>query len=182
MTTLPPAPHRGGLFYGLQAVQRGRLCPYIPRAHSAACRPSRGLQAAIFASMASRAGERPKRKTAVKAIYRPYTAFYTLVAIPIFPHRKTARGSRQRPAQSIKQPRPAPPGRKPGCFHLFRAMDSTAQRFLPASHQAQASLSQTFTCHTATSCLNGQNLFPSAVIVVSPPESRWHSRFIVSDP
>ena len=71
------------------------------------------------------------------------------------------------PAHSIRS--------KPGHYHLLRAMDSTAQRSLSASHQAQASLSQTFTCHTATSCLNGQNLFPSAVIVVSPPESRWHS-------
>ena len=78
------------------------------------------------------------------------------------------------PAHSIRS--------KPGHYHLLRAMDSTAQRSLSASHQAQASLSQTFTCHTATSCLNGQNLFPSAVIVVSPPESRWHSCLIVADP
>ena len=83
-------------------------------------------------------------------------------------------GHKATPARSVRS--------KPGLCHLFRAIDSTAHRSLSASHQAQASLSQTFTCHTATSCLNGQNLFPSAAIVVSPPESRWHSRLIVVYP
>ena len=90
----------------------------------------------IFTPVASRAGERPKHKTAVKAIYRPATAFYTLVAIPIFPHRKTAHRSRHRPAQGIKQPRPAPSWSKPGLCHLFRAMDRTAQRLLSTSNHA----------------------------------------------
>ena len=151
---------------------------YFPPAFRRLCavlRPAGG----IFAPVSSRAGEGPKHETAVKAIYRPVTAFYTLMAIPIFPRHQTAHIGRQRPAQGINQPRPAPLWSKPGYYHLLRAMDSTAQRSLSASHQAQASLSQTFTCHTATSCLTGQNLFPSAVIVVSPPESRWHSRLIV---
>src|SRR5699024_9949915 len=82
---------------------------YSPTASRRLCavlRPAGG----IFTSVASRAGERPKRKTAVKAICRPATAFYTLVAIPIFPHRKTSHRGRQRPVQGIKQPRPTPPG------------------------------------------------------------------------
>ena len=102
-----------------------RLCAVL--------RPAGG----IFAPASSRAGERPKHKTSVKAIYRPATAFYTLVAIPIFPHRKTAHRSCHRPAQGIKQPRPAPSWSRPGYYHLFRARDRTAQRSLSASHQAQ---------------------------------------------
>ena len=51
-----------------------------------------------------------KSKTSIKAIYRPVTPFCTLMAIPIFPHRKTPHRGRQRPAQGIKQPRPAPSG------------------------------------------------------------------------
>lgn len=102
-----------------------RLCAVL--------RPAGG----IFASMSSRAGKRQKHKTAVKAICRPVTAFYTLMAIPIFPHPKTPHRDRQRPAQGVNQPRPAPLWSKPGYFHLFRAMDSTAQRSFSASHQAQ---------------------------------------------
>ena len=105
---------RGGLFHALHGLQRVRPCPYTPRQLPTACMASYGQQAAIFAPVASRAGERPKRKTSAKAIYRPVTALYTLMAIPIFPHRKTAHRSRQRPAQGIKQPRPAPLWSKPG--------------------------------------------------------------------
>lgn len=102
-----------------------RLCAVL--------RPAGG----IFASASSRARHTPKSKTAVKAICRPVTAFYTLMAIPIFPHPKTLHRDRQRPAQGVNQPRPAPLWSKPGYFHLFRAMDSTAQRSFSASHQAQ---------------------------------------------
>ena len=58
-------------------------------------------------------------------------------SVPIFPRPKTPHRSRQRPAQDIKQPRPAPSWSKPGHFHLFRAMDSTAQRSAVWSYQAQ---------------------------------------------
>ena len=108
---------------------------YSPPASRRLCavpRPAGG----IFAPMASRAWEIPKRKTAVKAIHRPYTAFYSLMAIPIFPRPKTPHRGSQRAAQSIKQPRPAPSWSKPGLCHLFRAMDSTAQRLLSASNHA----------------------------------------------
>lgn len=115
-------------------------CPplslYSPAASRRLCailRPAGG----IFAPVAGRARARPKTKTAVKAICRPYTALYDLVAIPIFPHRKTSHRSRQRLAQGIKQPRLAPSWSKPGHFHLFRARESTAQRSLSASHQEQ---------------------------------------------
>lgn len=58
-------------------------------------------------------------------------------SVPIFPHLKTPHRGPQSAPQRIKQPRPAPSWRKPGHFHLFRAMDSTAQRSLSASHHAQ---------------------------------------------
>ena len=135
--TPPPAPTPGRAF----------LCPpgrpawaamslYSPASSRRLCavlRPAGG----IFAPMSGRAEHVPKRKTAVKAICRPVTAFYTLMAIPIFPHPKTPHRDRQRPAQGVNQPRPAPLWSKPGYFHLFRAMDSTAQRSFSASHQAQ---------------------------------------------
>lgn len=109
---------RGGLFHALQAVQRVRPCPYTPQQLPAACVASYGQQAAIFAPMSGRSEHVPKRKTAVKAICRPYTAFYTIMAIPIFPHRKTAHIGRQRPAQGIKQPRPAPSGVSRGFVNI----------------------------------------------------------------
>ena len=107
--------------------------PVASRRLCAVLRPAGG----IFAPVASRAGERPKHKTAVKAICRPVTAFYTLVAIPIFPRPQTGHSGPQNAPQGINQPRPAPSQSKPGLCHLFRAMDSTAQRSLSASHQAQ---------------------------------------------
>ena len=109
---------------------------YSPAPSSRLCavlRPAGG----IFTPVASRAEHTPKRKTAVKAIYRPVTAFYALMAIPIFPRRQTSHSARYAPIQGIKQPRPAPLWSKPGLCHLFRAIDSTAQRSLSASHQAQ---------------------------------------------
>ena len=90
----------------------------------------------IFAPASSGAWDRPKHKTSVKAIYRPVTAFRALVAIPIFPHLKTPHRGPQSAPQRIKQPRPAPSWRKPGHFHLFLAMDSTAQRSAVWSYQA----------------------------------------------
>lgn len=115
-------------------------CPplslYSPAASRRLCavlRPAGG----IFAPMSGRAEHVPKRKTAVKAICRPVTAFCFLMAIPIFPRSQTAYIGPQTAKQGIKQPRPAPSRSKPGYYHLFRAVDSTAQRLLSASHQAQ---------------------------------------------
>ena len=68
-----------------------RLCAVL--------RPAGG----IFASASSRARHTPKSKTAVKAICRPVTAFYTLMAIPIFPHPKTLHRDRQRPAHGVSR-------------------------------------------------------------------------------
>ena len=148
----------------------------------------------IFAPVSSRAGEMPKSKTAIKAVCRPYTAFHCLSSISIFPHRKTSHRGRQRPAQDIKQPRPAPSWSKPGYYHLFRARDSTAQRSAVWSYQAQY-LPWHFTTSIAslrpiswTSCvhwpdsISGHSRLPSksSAIVVSPPESRRHSRLIVA--
>ena len=115
-------------------------CPplslYSPAASRRLCailRPAGG----IFAPMSSMAGERSKHKTAVNAICRPYTALYCLSSISIFPRRQTAHSGPQTAKQGINQPRPAPSWSKPGYYHLFRAMGSTAQRLLSASHQAQ---------------------------------------------
>src|SRR5699024_6942318 len=107
--------------------------PATSRRLCAVLRPTGGY----FAPVSSRAGEGPKHETAAKAIYRPATAFYTLVAIPIFPRPKTPHRRRQRPAQGIKQPRPAPLCSRPGHYYLLRASESTAHRLLSASHQAQ---------------------------------------------
>ena len=109
---------------------------YSPAASRRLCavlRPAGG----IFAPVSSRAGEMPKRKTAAKAICRPYTAFHCLSSISIFPHHQTAYSDPQTAPQGINQPRPAPSWSKPGHYHLFRAMESTAQRSAVWSYQAQ---------------------------------------------
>ena len=100
-TIARPWSNQGRVFCVLQALQRVRPCPYTPQQLPAACAPFYGPQAAIFAPMSSRAAEMSKRKTAVKAICRPVTAFYALVAIPIFPHRKTAYSDPQTAPQGI---------------------------------------------------------------------------------
>ena len=90
-----------------------------------------------FASASSRARHTPKSKTAVKAICRPVTAFYTLMAIPYIhaPQNVPQKPPEARawhkatPARSIRS--------KPGHCYLLREMDSTAQRSFSASHQAQ---------------------------------------------
>lgn len=89
-------------------------CPYPLQQLPAACMASYGLQAAIFALVSSSAQYPPKSKTSVKAIHRPYTAFYTLMAIPIFPRPKTPHRGPQSATQGIKQPRPAPSGASRG--------------------------------------------------------------------
>ena len=88
-------------------------CPpmflYSPAASRRLCailRPAGG----IFAPVVSRTMERSKCKTAVKAICRPVTPFFALMAIPIFPRRQTAHSGPQTAKQSAKQPRPAPSG------------------------------------------------------------------------
>ena len=150
-----------------------------------------------FAPMSGRAEHVPKRKTAVKAIFSPVTAFYTLVAIPIFPHRKTAHSGRQRPAQGIKQPRPTPLWSRPGRYYLLRASESTAQRSAVWSYQAQEPpLHFTMSRHTSArpldapmattraKSISGHSRWcsKSSAIVVSPLESRRHSRLIAADP
>lgn len=114
----------------------------------------------------------------------------------IFQHRKTAHRSRQRPAQGINQPRPAPRWSKPGYCYLFRARESTAQRSAVWSYQAQRGPWQ-YTMGRASSApslstrpthapdsISGHSRLPSksSAIVVWPPESRWHSCLIVTDP
>lgn len=110
---------------------------YSPAASRRLCavlRPAGGY----FAPMSSRAWDRPKHKTSVKAIYRPVTAFYTLVAIPIFPHRKTAHSGRQRPAHGIKQPRPAPSGVSRGI--IICSGRWIAPRIVPPSDRTRHSI------------------------------------------
>lgn len=102
-----------------------RLCAVL--------RPAGG----IFAPVASRAGETPKSKIAAKAVCRPATAFYTLMAIPYIhaPQNVPQKPPEARawhkatPARSIRS--------KPGHCYLLREMDSAAQRSFSASHQAQ---------------------------------------------
>ena len=86
---------------------------YSPASFRRLCGPL-GACRRHFCARFQQSGAGLKTKTSVKAIYRPVTAFRALVAIPIFPHRKTAHRSCQRPAQGIKQPRPAPPGASRG--------------------------------------------------------------------
>ena len=88
--------------------------PAAPRRLCAVPRPAGG----IFAPVSGRAELDQKQQTAVKAICSPYTAFHCLSSISIFPHRKTAHRGRQRPAQGIKQPRPAPSWSKPGSCYI----------------------------------------------------------------
>ena len=57
-------------------------------------------------------------------------------SVPIFHTHKTPHRGPQSATQGIKQPRPAPSRSKPGYYHLFRAMDSTAQRSAVWSYQA----------------------------------------------
>lgn len=171
-------------------------CPplslYSPEASRRLCailRPAGGIFVPVF----SRAGEALKHKTSVKAIYRPITAFCALMAIPIFPSHQVAHSARHAPIQGTKQPRPAPPWSKPGYYHLFRAMDSTAQRSLSASHQAQRGpvhrhISGNTIPPLARDPLisNGQIFSRQSSLcvftVVPPPESPCHSRLIVVDP
>ena len=109
---------RPGLFWGGFSFARVPLYPpAAPRRLFAVLRPAGGYFALVFSS----AQYPPKSKTSVKAIYKPYTAFYTLVAIPIFPSPKTSHRGRQRPAQGIKQPRLAPSWSKPGCYYLLHS-------------------------------------------------------------
>ena len=133
-TTARPTPGRA--FFcppGRQAWAAMPLySPAAPRRLCAVLRPAGG----IFAPVSNRAEHAPKRKTAVKAICRLVTAFYSLMAIPIFPRHQVAHSGPQTAKQGIKQPRPAPSWSKPGLCHLFRAMDSTAQRLLSASNHA----------------------------------------------
>ena len=107
--------------------------------------PSSSFPPLVWPSMARRrhfcarfqqSGAGLKTRTSVKAIHRPYTAFYPLMAIPIFPRPKTPHIGHQRPAQGIKQPRPAPLWSRPGHYYLLRASESTAQRSAVWSYQA----------------------------------------------
>ena len=109
---------RPGLSWG------GFYFAHVPLYPPAASRRLCGLlwpAGGIFTPVASRAGARPKRKTAVKAICRPYTALYCPSSISIFPRRQTAHKGPQADKQGINQPRPAPSWSKPGLYHLFRA-------------------------------------------------------------
>lgn len=119
-----------------------RLCAVL--------RPAGG----IFASASSRSRHTPKSKPAVKAICRPVTAFYTLMAIPIFTHRKTSHRSRQRPAHGIKQPRPALSGASRGIVIAFALLPCSVPILHPtldrsgqcSAHHAQRSKSDLL-CH-----------------------------------
>ena len=132
--------------------------------------------------MSSRAGERPKRKTAVKAICRPVTAFCALVAIPIFPHRKTAHISRQRPAQGINQPRPAPSGVSRGI--IICSGRWIGRRIALCQHPTRRSGQDHILFLWYMTHSKGHALFPSSTGIFSfyspcfrPPKSRWYSRF-----
>lgn len=90
-------------------------------------------------------------------------------------------GHKATPARSTRS--------KPGYYHLLRARESTAQRSAVWSYQAQY-LPRHFTTSIAslrpiswTSCVHWPDSIKghsrlslkSSAIVVSPPESRWHS-------
>ena len=129
--------------------------PATSRRFCAVLRPADG----IFAPVSTRAEHTPKRKTSVKAIYVPVTAFCALMAIPIFPHRQTAHSGPQAAKQGIKQPRPAPLWSKPRYYHLLRASDRTAQRSAVWSYQAQRGPSHSLQWSTPIPCFSGHS-FP----------------------
>lgn len=149
-TIARPWSNPGRVFCALQALQRVRPCPYTPQQLPAACVAFYGQQAAILRPRPAGRSIPQKQQTAVKAIRRPYTAFCALMAIPIFPHRKTAHSGPQTAQQSIKQPRPAPLWSRPGHYYLFRARESTAQRSVVWSYHAQRIPLQVTHCSIST--------------------------------
>lgn len=126
---------------------RAFLCPpgrpawaamslYSPAASRRLCailRPAGGY----FAPMSSRAGAGPKKQDRRKGHLQARHGVLCSYGYPYIP---TPSNGPQRPAdgQTGHKSTPARSIRsKPGLYHLFRAMDSTAQRSLSASHQAQ---------------------------------------------
>lgn len=73
----------------------------------------------IFCARGQQVRGGAKTQTSVKAIYRPATALYRLVSIPVFPRRQTAHSACYAPIQGTKQPRPAPLWSKPGYYVIW---------------------------------------------------------------
>ena len=135
--TPPPAPTPGRAF----------LCPpgrpawaamslYSPASSRRLCavlRPAGGY----FVPASSRAEHTPKTANRRKGHLQARRAVFVPGSIPTLPCTKSPYKGPQIAIQRINQPRPAPLWSKPGYFHSFRAMDSTAQRSFSASHQAQ---------------------------------------------
>ena len=63
-----------------------------------------------FCARVQQGGAGPKKQNRRKGHLQARRAVLVSSSVPIFPHRKTAYSCRQRPAQGIKQPRPAPSG------------------------------------------------------------------------
>ena len=85
------------------------LVPILPGSFQPLVRHSTARRR-LFCARGQQGRADQKSKTAVKAICRPDTAFYSLMAIPIFPRPKTAHSGPQTAKQGTKQPRPAPSG------------------------------------------------------------------------
>ena len=127
----------------------------------------------LFCALVHQGGNHPKKQNRRKGRLQARIAILALGGVSIFPPPKTPHRGRQRPAQGIKQPRPAPSWSKPGYYYLFRARESTAQRSAVWSYQAQY-LPRHFTTSLAslrpiswTSCvhwpdiINGHSRLPS---------------------
>ena len=115
-------------------------CPplslYSPAAFRRLCavlRPAGG----IFAPVSSRTERIQKAQDLRKGHLQ---ARHGVLCPYVYPYIPTPQNGPQKPpeARAWHKSTPAHSARsKPGHFHLFRAMDSTAQRSLSASHQAQ---------------------------------------------
>lgn len=80
---------------------------------------------------------RPKKQNRRKGHLQARRAVLMSGGVSIFQCHKTPYRGPHSATQGIKQPRPTPSGASRGYYYLLRARERTAQRDLPASHQAQ---------------------------------------------
>ena len=152
-TSARPGLFWGGLFHALQAVQRVRLYPYTLHQIPAAFVASYGPQAAFLRPCPAERS-RTKNKNRRKAHLRARRAVLSSGSVLIFPRPKTPHRGRQRPAQGIKQPRPAPSGVSRGIVIAFALLPCSVPILHPtldrsgqcSAHHAQRSKSDLL-CH-----------------------------------
>ena len=184
---------RGGLFHALQAVQRGRLCPIFPACFPPLVGPPWACRR-LFLCPCPAGRNTPKKQNRRKGHLKArhgvlYPHSYPYIPSPQNGPQRAPHGPARHKATPARSTRS-----KPGYYHLFRARESTAQRSVVWSYQAQAYLTQfvpipfgltgiplhALTCSAIAN--SGQHLYSScsfiaSSIVLYPPKSRWYSRF-----